>query len=236
LDMTLDIGAGPHGLPYRWRPLTWEYEGKEYFHERVTATQQTAFSWVAQMRAWLPNPIGGILWYGLDDANLSVHAPFYCGISHVPHSYSEGNGNILTYSETAAFWVFNRVSHFIYLFYDRVIDDVRSKQNQLRSKFEDFTPAVDAGALLLYNKDPQKAINYLTEFSHNTANNLLAEWRQFGNFLLVKYLDGNVKHEKNGEFQTNPWNFPLAPKHPEYPDAWKKNVIENTKDKFLQPE
>lgn len=235
LDMTQDIGAGPHGLPYRWRPMTWKYDGKDYFHERTTATQQTAFSWVAQMRSWLPNPIGGIFWYGLDDANLSVHVPFYAGMTYVPFSHSEENGDLLTYSESSAFWVFQRVSHFAYLFYDRAIVDIRKKQNDLRDRYEALVPAIDAAAKVLYDNDPQLASNFVTEFSHNTASQLVSEWRDLGNFLLVKYLDGNVKQEKNGEFLRNEWGFPKSPSNPEYPDAWKETLIEKTGEKFLQP-
>ncbi len=235
LDMSKDVGAGPLGLPYRWRPMTWKYDGKDYFHERTTATQQTAFSWVAQMRNWLPNPIGGIFWYGLDDANLSVHAPFYAGITHVPYSHSEENGDILTYSETSAFWTFQRVSHFAYLFYDRAIVDIKMKQNELRDRYEAMIPAIDAAAKVLYENNPKMAADFLTEFSNNTASQLVNDWRDLGNFLLVKYLDGNVKQEKDGEFLRNPWGFPLNPKHPNYPDDWKKVIIEGTGDKFLVP-
>ena len=216
--------------------LTWEFEGKKYFHERVTATQQTAFSWVAQMRGWLPNPIGGIFWYGLDDANLTVHVPFYAAaMTSVPYTHSEDNGDILTYTETSAFWAFQRVSHFAYLFYSSTIGDIRKKQNDYRDKYEAFIPAIDAGAKVLYEKDPELAAKFLTEFSHNTAINLVKDWREFSNFLLVKYLDGNVKQEKDGEFLRNPWGFPRSPKHPDYPEEWKRNVIDETGDKFLQP-
>jgi dipeptidase len=235
LDMSKDVGAGPHALPYRWRPMTWEYEGKKFFHERTTATQQTAFSWVAQMRGWLPDPIGGIFWYGLDDANLSVHVPFYAGMTHVPFSHSEENGDILTYSETSAFWTFQRVSHFAYLFYDRAIIDIRKKQNELRDRYEAMVPAIDAAAEVLFNQNPELVADFLTEFSHNTASQLVNDWRNLGNFLLVKYLDGNVKQEKDGEFLRNPWGFPLSPKHPNYSDDWKKVIIEGTGDKFLVP-
>lgn len=235
LDMSKDIGAGPHGLPYRWRPMTWKYEGKDYFHERTTATQQTAFSWIAQLRGWLPNPIGGILWYGLDDANFTVHVPFYCGISSVPKSHSEENGDILSYSDDAAFWVFQRVSHFAYLFYDRTIGDIRKKQNQIRDKFEAFTPAIDAAAKTLHEQDPGLAIQFLTDFTNNSALNTVQEWRDFGNFLLVKYLDGNMKQELDGQFLRNPWGGPKNPKHPDYPDYWKKIIIEETGNKFITP-
>lgn len=235
LDMALDYGAGPQGLPYRWRPLTWEYDGKTWFNERVTATQQTAFSWVAQARNWLPNPVGGIFWYGLDDAGLTVHAPFYCGMTSVPHSHAQGNGDILTYSDDAAFWVFNRVSHTAYLFYDRAIVDIRKKQEEFETRHQTYIPAIDAGAMLLYAKDPLMASEFLTMFSHNAANTLVNEWRDLGNFLLVKYLDGNVKHEQDGRFLRNQHGFPRSPMHPDYPDHWKKRLIEETGDQFLMP-
>jgi dipeptidase len=235
LDMSKDFGAGPHALPYRWRPLTWKYEEKSYFNERVTATQQTAFSWVAQMRHWLPDPVGGIFWYGLDDAGLTMHTPFYCGMTHVPHAYAEETADLLTYSDQSAFWVFNRVSHFIYLFYDRAIVDVRKKQAELAKQQDAFIPAIDAGAMLLYNQNPEMAREFVTVFSHNTANNLVEQWRDLGNFLLVKYLDGNIKKEQDGVFQRNQWGFPASPRHPDYPDSWKQKLIEETGDKFLVP-
>jgi len=235
LDMSQDLGAGPHGLPYRWRPLTWEFEGKRYFNERTTATQQTAFSWVAQMRSWLPDPIGGIFWYGLDDANLSLHVPFYTGMTDVPFSHSEENGDILTYSESSAFWTFQRVSHFAYLFYDRAIVDIRKKQKAYRDKFEASIPAIDAAAKILYDNTPELAAEFLTTFSHNAASSVVNDWRDLGNFLLVKYLDGNVKQEQDGEFLRNEWGFPKSPLHPNYPDSWKKTLIEETGDKLLVP-
>lgn len=124
LDMSKDAGAGPHGLHHRWRPLIWKVDGVNYFHERVTATQQTGFSFVAQMRSWLPNPIGGIFWFGVNDAASTVYVPIYCGIERVPKCYAEGNGDMLTYSPNPAFWIFNRVAHFAYLRYDLIIQDI----------------------------------------------------------------------------------------------------------------
>lgn len=235
LDMTLDAGAGIQQMPYRWRPMTWEYGGKKYFNERTTATQQTAFSWVAQMRSWLPDPIGGIFWYGLDDANHSVHAPFYCGMTHPPLAYSEQSGDILTYSDASAFWIFNKVSHISYLFYQRAITDIRKKQNALLDKYEAYVPAIDQAALALYQTDPALAAGFLTDFSHRTANSLLEEWTALGDFLLVKYLDGNIKQEKDGVFLRNPWGFPLSPRHPDHPEGWKEMLLEQTDDQFLIP-
>lgn len=236
LDMSKDAGAGPFGLPYRWRPLTWKFDDKEYFHERVTVTQQTGFSYVAQMRSWLPDPIGGIIWFGVDDAGQSVHVPFYCGISNVPQSWSEGYGDILTYTDDAAFWVFNKVAHFAYLFYDRVMPDLRKAQHELEKKFISNTKAIDQAAANLYPEDRELAIELITQYSASMANLTIQKWQELGEFLLVKYLDGNLKQEKDGELLRNPWGYPQSPKFPGYPDHFKKTIIEDTGDRFVYPE
>ncbi len=236
LDMTKDFGAGSHGLPYRWRPLTFSYNDKTYFHERVTVTQQTGFSFIAQMRSWLPDPVGGIFWFGVDDAGMCVYVPFYAGITRTPHSWAEGYGDILTYKDDAAFWVFNRVAHFAYLFYDRVMVDLRKHQERLENKFATLVPAIDKAAVALYEHDAEMARDYLTDFSINLAQQTITEWQELGNFLLVKYLDGNIKQEKNGVFLRNPWGYPKPPIFPGYPESWKKRLIEETKDSFLMPE
>lgn len=235
LDMTKDAGAGPFGLPYRWRGLTWKYDGKEYFNERATQTQQTGFSFIAQMRNWLPDPIGGINWFGVDDAGTTVYVPFYCGINRVPKTWSEGYGDILTYKDDAAFWVFNRVAHFSYLFYSRVMPDVQKAQSELEGKFAKYTPAVDAAALKLWESDSTLAREFITDYSCNTGDYVIQRWKELGDFLMVKFLDGNVKQEKDGEFLRNPWGYPKSPSFPGYPDEWKKEVIENTGDKLLYP-
>lgn len=235
LDMSKDAGAGPFGMPYRWRPLTWKYNDREYFNERTVQTQQTGFSFIAQMRNWLPDPIGGINWFGVDDAGTTVYVPFYCGINRVPKTWSEGYGDILTYKSDAAFWVFSRVAHFAYLFYNRVMPDVQKVQSELENKFAIYTPAVDAAALQLWEKDSTLAREFITDYSCNTGDYTVKRWSELGDFLLVKFLDGNVKQEKDGEFLRNPWGYPQPPSFPGYPESWKKEVIENTDDKFLYP-
>jgi dipeptidase len=236
LDMSLDAGAGPFGLPYRWRPLTWSHGEQEYFNERVTATQQTGFSFIAQMRSWLPDPVGGIFWFGVDDAGTTVYVPFYCAIDRIPASWAEGNGDILSYSDDAAFWVFNRVAHFAYLFYNRVMVDVRVVQDELEGKFIAYTGMVDTAALTMWHRDPALARAFLTDYSCRMAEHTVQRWKKLGEFLLVKYLDGNIKHEKDGEFLRNPWGYPLAPQHPGYSDTWKETVVEQHRERFLVPE
>jgi dipeptidase len=235
LDMSKDVGAEPFGLPYRWRGLTWKYEDKEYFNERTIVTQQTGFSFIAQMRNWLPDPIGGINWFGVDDAGTTVYVPFYCGINSIPKSWAEGYGDILTYTDDAAFWVFNRVAHFAYLFYSRVMPDVRKVQSELEISFAEFTPAIDAAALSVWKENPDLARKFITDFSCNSANNTIKRWKELGEFLLVKYLDGNLKQEKDGEFLRNPWGYPQSPSFPGYSDKWKENVIKDTGERFVYP-
>jgi len=235
LDMSKDAGAGPFGLPYRWRGLTWKYEDREYFNERTIQTQQTGFSFIAQMRNWLPNPIGGINWFGVDDVGTTVYVPFYCGINSVPKSWSEGYSDILSYKDDAAFWVFNRVAHFAYLFYNRVMPDIQKLQSEMENKFAQFTHAVDEAALSVWKENPKLAREFLTDYSGNMANNTVKEWKELGEFLQVKYLDGNLKQEKDGEFLRNPWGYPQPPSFPGYSDKWKENVIKDTGERFVYP-
>lgn len=235
LDMSQDAGAGPFGLPYRWRGLTWEHDGREYFNERATATQQTGFSFIAQMRNWLPDPIGGINWFGVDDAGTTVYVPFYCGINRVPPSWTEGYGDMLEYKDDAAFWVFNRVAHFAYLFYNRVMPDISKLQEELETKFARYTPGIDAAALTLWEEDPELAREFLTDYSVNMGQQTVQQWKELGEFLLVKFLDGNVKQEKDGQFLRNPYGYPQPPSFPGYSDSWKQDVVNSTGDRFLMP-
>ena len=236
LDKTQDVGSGPFGSPFRFNPLYWEYDGKKYLNERSIEVVQTGFSFIAQSRNWLPNPIGGIIWFGVDDTNSTVYTPFYCSLTEVPIEYRQGNGDMLSYSDNAAFWTFNRVAHFKYLFYNRVIGDIQKVQNELENGYQEQVKANDKLALNLYGQDPQQAINLLTYFSNQAGHNTVRRWKELDNYLLVKYLDSNVKQEENGEFKRNGYGYPARPSQPGYPDSWKKAVIEQTGDKFRRPE
>lgn len=216
LDMTADIGAGPYELPYRWRPLTWKTEGVDYFHERATSTQQTGFSFVSQSRSWLPDPIGGVLWFGVDDTYSTVYIPMYCGISRVPHSFAVGTGSFDEVTFESAFWVFNQVSNFAYLRYSDMIKDIQRVQRDLEGRFLADQPAIDKAALALYEKSPRLAIDYLTDYSTRSGDDTVARWRELSKFLLYKYLDGNVKDE-HGKVT-----------HPGYPESWYQKVAKAT--------
>ncbi len=231
LDMTKDVGAGPFKLPYRWRPLTFKVGEANYVNERAISTQQTGFSFVAQSRSWLPNPIGGILWFGVDDAYSTVYTPMYCGIYQIPECFREGNGDMLTYSETAAFWVFNLVSNFAYLRYDAMIPDIQKVQKNLEDKFVAYTPSVDMAAQNLWNAGKKnEAISFLTDYSVNQANGMTQEWKKLSQYLLVKFIDGNIKKEKDGAFERTETGIAPMPNQPGYPDWWKKVIVDQTGD------
>ena len=226
LDKSHGAGADPFGSPYRWTPLYWEYEGEEYFHERCTVTQQTGFSFIAQTRNWLPNEVGGIIWFGVDDTNSTVYTPFYCSITEVPEEFRQGNGNMISYSDNAAFWVFNRVAHFKYLFYNRVIGDIQKTQKELETEYQVQVKNVDKKVVELLNTSKEDAIAYLTNFSSQSGQNTVRRWKELDKFLLVKYLDSNIKQEENGKFIENGYGYPAKPKQAGYPDSWKKHVVE----------
>lgn len=231
LDMTKDIGAGPYGLPYRWRPLTFKVDSVEYVNERAISTQQTGFSFVSQSRSWLPDPIGGILWFGVDDTYSTCYVPMYCGITEIPECFKVGNGDLLTYSETAAFWTFNTVSNFAYLRYDAMIPDVQKVQKSLEDKFVAYTPTIDMAADSLWKAGKEEeALKFLTDYSVNQANGMTDEWKKLSQYLVVKFIDGNVKKEKDGQFERTETGMPANPLQPGYPEWWKKVIVEGTGD------
>jgi dipeptidase len=239
LDMTKDAGAGSFGLPYRWRPLTWTVgEGKDmktYCNERATATQQTGFSFIAECRSWLPDPVGGILWFGVDDAATSVYTPIYCGVTATPECFRAGNGDMLTYSPTSAFWLFNRVANMCYQRYDMMSADAKKVQEKLEKGYLDKTAEIDAEALKLQATDVHAARKYLTDYSLSSSQNTFNEWNKLSEYLLIKYIDGNIKKENNGKFETNKWGVTVMPSQPGYSETWKKDVAEDTGDKLLVP-
>ncbi len=196
LDMTQDVGAGPFKNPYRWRPLTWSVDSVEYCNERATSTQQTGFSFIAQSRNFLPNPVGGIIWFGVDDASSTVYTPMYCGITRVPESFAVGNGSMMDFSPDAAFWVFNQVSNFAYTRYSLIHPEIQKLQQELENKYVAYSAGVDKAAAELYKKDKNLAVEYLTDFSVNQGNYTVKTWQGLYAYLFTKYMDGNVKTKK----------------------------------------
>jgi dipeptidase len=230
MDMTKDIGAGPFGSTVRWRPMEWEVDGVSYLHERAISTQQTGFSFVAQSRSWLPDPVGGILWFGVDDTYYTVYSPMYCGITKIPETYAVGNGDMMTFSENAAFWVFNQVTNFAYTRTSMLIGDLQKKQSELEDGFIAETADIDKSAESLYKKNPAEAVIYLTDYSVKAGNKTVSEWKDLYKFLFTKYMDGNVK-EKRAVPQGYKYYTPKV-SQPGYTEEWNRAIVKSTGDKL----
>ncbi|MFA8299946.1 MAG: dipeptidase [Hyphomicrobiales bacterium] len=228
LDMSKDVGAGAWGNPYRWRPMTWEHNGQKYCNERTTATQQTGFSFVAQCRAWLPREIGGLFWFGVDDASSTVYTPMYTSMTKVPETWAVGNGAIMDWSNNSAFWIFSQVTNLAYTRYSYIHPEVEKEQQRLENKFKAYTPAVDAAAQELYKTSPELAVEYLTDYSCNMGNMVVADWKKLYEELFMKYHDGNIRTRVPGQ---------KTPKvvQPGYDEKWKKNVVEDHGDLIKVP-
>ena len=230
LDMSKDIGAGPFHVPYRWRHLTWKVDGVEYCNERATATQQTGFSFIVQSRSWLPDAIGGIIWWGVDDASGTVYMPMYGSITKAPENFAVGNGSMMEWSETSGFWIFNQLENFAYTRWDAIHPEIEKVQQKMENDFIDFTPAVDKGAQELYAKNPEKAIAYLTSYSAYAGDYTFKTWKKLYQHLFMKYMDGNIKTAKPVPAGYKFVNPDLS--QPGYGEDWYRLIIEKTGDQF----
>ena len=229
LDMSQDVGAGPFHCPYRWRPMDWEVDGVTYVHERTTATQQTGFSFIAQSRGYYENPIGGIIWFGVDDTDNCVYCPMYTSITEVPEAYRVGNGSMTEWSENSAFWTFNQMSNWAYTKYDYIHPEIRKRQREIETKWvETVIPALDKKVFGIKGK--QGMIKELTNFSCTAGNDLVDTWKRFYHELFMKYMDGNLNTAGNpipGQKYV-----PIKSEHPKYSDEYYRILIEKTGDKY----
>lgn len=224
LDMRKDPGAGPYECPYRWRPMTYKVDGQEYVNERATATQQTGFSFVSQSRGWLPNEIGGILWFGVDDAASCVYFPMYTCATKVPQAYAVGNGSMMNFTTKAAFWVFNQVTNLAYTRYNVIHPEIRTRQKALETQYKAYVQMTDAAAQSTIQQNKDLTIAYLTDFSCNTGNQLVAEWRNFYGYLFTRFMDGNIKTIVPGQKNPKVENPPL-------PESYLRTIINHMGDK-----
>ncbi len=223
LDMTRDVGAGPYHCPYRWRPLTWKVDDRTYLNERAISTQQTGFSFVSQARGFLPDPIGGVHWFGVDDTYSTVYVPVYSGVERVPPAYARGVADLHHFSWDSAFWVFNWVANFAYSRYQDMIVDIQRVQRELEGSFLAAQPEVEAAAMELHRRSPRLARDFLTRYSVQQGQKVVQRWRRLGEELLVKYMDGNVK-DSRGKVT-----------HPPYPEDWYRRIASERGEELEVP-
>jgi len=220
-DMTKGIDAGPFGCPVRYRNLDWEIDGVKYSWERPISTQQAGFSFISQSRDWLPDPVGGVYWYGVDDTYTTCYFPLYCSIDDVPGSFAVGD--LQRFSWDSAWWVFNFVSNYANLRYSDMIKDIQKVQSALEGQAMALQPIVDKTAIELQKTDPGLMVRYLTDYSVGCGEQVVRRWKELGEYLLVKYNDGYVKDERG------------RPRGMGYPTEWLREVLKSKPEQFKLP-
>lgn len=231
-----DMGGGIWQMPYRPTPLAFKVNGKSYFNERPTSTQQTGFSYVSQMRSWLPREIGGVLWFGNDDGNMIAYTPIYCGNTVQPECYNTPGADAVTFSMKNAYWVCNWVSNMVYPRYSMMFPSLKTVRDSLEASYFANQAAVEAKAKELYKDNKGAAIKYLNDYSNQKAQQMLARWRQLAFYLIVKYNDMTVKPEADGKFTRTKEGIGATVERPGYPEAFKEKLVKETGDKFEVPQ
>ena len=224
LDITQGPDAGPWHSKLRYGSLGFQLDSVQYWFERPIATQQTAWSFVAQMRGYEGANAGGIFWFGVDDAASTVYVPMYSTITEVPECFQEGNGDLYTYSPTSAWWTYNIVANWAYSKYSAMLPDIQKVQSAWEDKFNAQVEAIDAQVA---DMDATQAAEFLTKYSCAQAQESTAAWKELGIYLFVKYLDGQERKEKDGQFLRNPYGEPEGPNRTPYPSSFLENIHEH---------
>lgn len=234
LDST-SIGGGVWQMPYRPTPLIFSCNGKKYFNERPVSTQQTAFSFVSQMRDWLPRQIGGILWFGNDDGNMVAYTPIYCGNTVQPECYNTPGADAVTFSMNNAYWVCNWVSNMIYPRYSLMFPSLKQVRDSLEQNYFANQKEIESKALELYSSDRAEALKFLNNYSNEKAQQMLSRWKDLAFYLIVKYNDMIVKPDANGQFQRTPEGLGANVSRPGFPESFRKRLVEETGSKYEYP-
>lgn len=235
-DLGNDLGQGVWEMPYRPTPLSFKVDGKAYFNERPVSTQQTAFSYVSQMRSWLPRQIGGVLWFGNDDGNMVAYTPIYCGNTVQPECYNTPGADAVTFSDKNAFWVCNWVSNMVYPRYSQMFPSLKEVRDSLDNSYIANQGEIEKQALKLYGESEQKAVDYLTDYSNTQAQQMLARWKELAIYLIVKYNDMAVKPTKDGKFLRTKTGNGATVKRTGFPEKVARALVKQTGDRFASPE
>lgn len=229
------VGGGVWEMPYRPTPLRFKVDGKNYFNERPVSTQQTAFSYVAQLRSWLPREVGGVLWFGNDDGNMVAYTPIYCGNTTQPECYNTPGADAVTFSDKNAFWVCNWVSNMVYPRYNQMFPTLKEVRDSLENSYFANQLTIEKQAVALYNTDKEKAISLLNQYSNDKAQQMLHRWKDLAVHLIVKFNDMTVKPEKNGVFVRTPEGTGAVVKRPGFSNAFARKLVKETGDKYECP-
>ena len=226
---TTNVGGGIYQMPYRPTPLQFKVDGKTYFNERPISTQQSAFSFVSQLRSWMPREIGGVIWFGNDDANMIAYTPVYCGNTVQPECYNTPGADAVTFSDKNAFWVCNWVSNMVYPRYSQIFPELKIVRDSLEASYFAQQADFEKKAMELYATDKQAALRLLNEYSVDKAQQMPAEWKNLAIRIIVKYNDMGVKQEKDGKIQKKVMR-------PGYPESFARKLVKETGDRYAVPE
>lgn len=225
---TTSIGGGIYEMPYRPTPLTFTVDGKQYFNERPISTQQTAFTFVSQLRSWLPREIGGVLWFGNDDANMVAYTPVYCGNTVQPACYNTKGADAVTFSSDNAFWLCNMVSNMVYPRYSQLFPELKAVRDSLETSYFANQTSIEKQAADLYQTDKAAALKLLNNYSNTKADEMLASWKHLATRIIVKYNDMAVKKEKDGKLLQ-------SVTRPGYPASFRRKLVKETGDWYAVP-
>ena len=228
-----DMGQGVWEMPYRPTPLTYSVDGN--FNERPTSTQQTAFSYVSQMRSWLPRQVGGVLWFGNDDGNMVGYTPVYCGNTIQPECYNTPNADAVTFNGNNAFWVCNWVSNMVYPRYSLMFPSLKEVRDSLEKSYFAKQTEVEKRAVELCKSNPAEAVRYLTSYSNATAQQMLARWKKLATYLIVKYNDMTVKPTEDGKFLRTKTGLGAKVQRTGFPEKVARELVKQTGDKYAVP-
>ena len=232
IDST-DVGAGIWSMPYRPTPLYYKVDGKKYFNERPTSTQQTAWTFVSQMRSWLPRQVGGCFWFGNDDGNMVAYTPIYCSMTRRPECYNTPGADDVTFSLKNAYWVENWVSNMVYPRYLMLFPSLKAVRDSLQQAYFEQQPAIEAKAK---DMQPAEMQRYLNDYSIEQAQRMLERWKQLAFYLVVKYNDMAVKPDENGRFLRTKYGLGERVKRPGFPSSYARKVLENSNGRYYVPE
>lgn len=235
LSMNQDLGQGNWDMPYRPTPLQFEYNGKKYFTERPASTQQSAFSYVCQLRSWLPREIGGIIWFANDDGNMSPYVPVYCSSTVQPECFNTPGADAVTFSNKNAFWVCNWVSNMVYPRYSQMFPSLKEVRDSLDNSYFANQMKVEAKAQEIYKSNKAAAVKYLNDYSITKGEEMINRWNKLAYYLIVKYNDMAVKPEKDGKFELTPSGFAASPQRPGMSQNARKALAEQTGERFVMP-
>lgn len=230
-----DPGQGVWNMPYRPTPLTYKVDGKTYFNERPVSTQQSGFSYIAQLRSWLPRQIGGILWFGNDDGNMVAYTPIYCGNTVQPECYNTPGADAVTFSDKNAYWVCNWVSNMVYPRYSLMFGSLKAVRDSLENSYLDMQKNVENKALDIYRDNQMKAIEYLNDYSNEKAQQMLERWKQLAVYLIVKYNDMAVKPEHDGKFTRTKTGIGARVMRPGFTESTAREIVRRTGTKYEVP-